>query len=106
MKAQNLNELRYIIILAHKSLIEEDTYYFVDEWPNPELAEKAVDENSTIQIFESVYFSTVITDAKTYTDSRDARRRTTSMRDFAPMWSTSLKPVSARVFFKARLMGA
>jgi len=105
MKAQNLNELRYVMQLSHESL-KDPFYYYVGEWPDPELAAVVNDETTSMHVFDSVYYSTKITDAKTFDAFLDAQKTANHLLEYTSNWNSNLVAVHAKIFFKARLMGA
>lgn len=100
MKLQNLNELRYIVELSHPNVEPSHIHYYVDSWPNPELAHL-----HAFEVYDSVYYSTVKTNAMTFTSFIKAHTRADELRGFSKGWEGKIIAVSAKAFFKARLKG-
>ena len=105
---QDLNELRYIVLLEHGSAAAPEVCrrpdcYLVEQWPEPDLAVFAKDENSLIEIFDSVYVSPKITHAKVFRSIDDARRNVKWLETGQALWKTNIMPVNAKIFFVAGL---
>ncbi len=105
---QDLNEVRYIVILAHGSDAAPESFrtgtnYLVAQWPMPELNVLAKDDHSVINIFDSVYFSPKITHAKVYRTITDAQKDTKWLEIDYIGWQASIMPVNAKIFFVAGL---
>lgn len=112
MKLQNLNELRYVIEMVRDHNIIDPRQrsisgpqYFVNHWPNPELGKLAKDQLSAIDIFDSLYYSPKLIDAKTYTNFIEARNTKNMLFSDTRAWEGNVIVISAKVFFKARLVG-
>ena len=103
-KLQNLNELRYVIELAHKKG-GFDPCYFVGDWPDTSLLLEVKDQNNSINIYDSIYYSPNVVDAKTYASFIKARHAANLLIPDTSVWTERVIAVSAKVFFKARLMG-
>jgi len=103
--AQDLNELRYIVHLTHKNIYSgrKHSSYLVEQWPDPDLAVLAKDDNSIINIHDSVYYSPKLTHAKVYRSITDAQKDTNWLVETRSEWKTNIMAVHAKIFFVAGL---
>ena len=105
---QDLNELRYIVLLHHVSESSPDSSraqecYLVGQWPEPELNAYAKDDHSAINLQDSVYYSSEMTHAKAYRSMDEAHRDVKWLTLGRDAWKTNIMAVHAKIFFVADL---
>lgn len=107
IELQNLNELRYVIEMEHEGYFNSmiSSYYLVNHWPDPELGKLAHDQLSTIEVFDSVYYTPNLVEAKVFSNFAEAQKESNILYESSSNWTSKVIAVSAKVFFKARLMG-